>query len=65
MTNNGQHRIPDVLLNQTVQHLLTLLEAYRPILPAGQAMEAVSDGYRIKIEQRVVIANSQLVVPQG
>ena len=58
-------QIADALIQQTVQHLVTLLEAYRPMLPPGQAMEAVSDSYRIRIEQRVVIANSQLVVPQG
>ncbi len=58
-------QIADALIQQTVQHLVTLLEAYRPMLPPGQAMEALSDGYRIRIEQRVVIANNHLVIPQG
>lgn len=58
-------QIADALIQQTVQHLVTLLEAFRPMLPPGQAMEAVSDGYRVRIEQRVVIANNQLIVPQG
>lgn len=65
MTAPRPQQIADALIQQTVQHLVTLLEAYRPMLPPGQAMEAVSDSYRIRIEQRVVIANNQLVVPQG
>lgn len=65
MPQPGPQQIADALIQQTVQHLITLLEAFHPMLPPGQAMEALSDGYRIRIEQRVVIANNQLVVPQG
>lgn len=53
---------PDLLIEQALTHLGTLLEVFAPQIPPGQRAMLTTDRYRITVEPRVVLAPAGLVV---
>lgn len=62
---NGTPSLPDLLISQTLQHLATMVEAFGPNIPPGQAMAITTDRYRISIQPRLIITPTGLATPQG
>lgn len=63
--HNNNNALPDLLIAQTMQHLATMVEAFGPNIPPGQAMAIMTDRYRISIQPRLIITPTGLATPQG